>query len=110
MWLWCGVVFKWYVECVVTIVYTTYTNVHTTREVYANGSGLCERLWGQSFIYSQFSQNDEDRECMTLWWPEGQPNPNEEVIQRLFNAAAPGVEKSVPVALTVSLLALLLQS
>ena len=91
-------------------VYTyTLTLSHTTREVYGNGRGLCERLWGQSFIYSQFSQSNEDRECMTLWWPEEQSNPNEEVIQRLFN----GVGKTAPVVLTVSLLAmgvLLLQS
>ena len=25
---------------------------------------------------------------MTFWWPEGQPNPNEKVIQRLFNVSA----------------------
>lgn len=39
---------------------------------------------------------------MTLWWPEEQSNPNEEVIQRLFN----GVGKTAPVVLTVSLLAM----
>ena len=65
-----------------------HTHTHTHREVYGSGRGICERLWGQSFIYSNFSQYDQDRECMTFWWPEGQPNPNEEVIQRLFNVSA----------------------
>ena len=66
----------------------THTHTHTHREVYGSGRGICERLWGQSFIYSNFSQYDQDRECMTFWWPEGQPNPNEKVIQRLFNVSA----------------------
>ena len=39
---------------------------------------------------------------MTMWWPEEQSNPNEEVIQRLFN----GVGESAPVVLTISLLAM----
>ena len=47
---------------------------------------------------------------MTLWWPEEQSNPNEEVIQRLFNGvgktAFNGVGKTAPVVLTVSLLAM----
>ena len=71
----------------------TYTHIHehhffSNRDVYGSGRGLCERLWGQSFIYSNFSQHDQDRECMTMWWPEEQPNPNEEVVQRLFNNSA----------------------
>lgn len=40
---------------------------------------------------------------MTFWWPEGQPNPNEEVIQRLFNASTIP-RGSVLVALTACLL------
>lgn len=87
---------------VVVIVRYACTLSHTTREVYRDGRGLCERLWGQSFIYSRFSQSNEDRECMTMWWPEEQSNPNEEVIQRLFN----GVGESAPVVLTISLLAM----
>jgi len=75
----------------------------TFREVYGSGRGICERLWGQSFIYSNFSQYDQDRECMTFWWPEGQPNPNEEVIQRFFNASTIP-RGSVLVALTACLL------
>jgi len=40
---------------------------------------------------------------MTFWWPEGQPNPNEEVIQRFFNASTIP-RGSVLVALTACLL------
>jgi len=89
----------------------THAHTNTHREVYGSGRGICERLWGQSFIYSNFSQYDQDRECMTFWWPEGQPNPNEEVIQRLFNASTipQGSANAVPrgsvlVSLTACLL------
>lgn len=53
-------------------------------EVYGNGRGLCETLWGQSFIYSNYSETESNRQCMTLYWPDDQPNPNLDAIRNLF--------------------------
>lgn len=52
--------------------------------MYGNGRGLCETLWGQSFIYSNDSQTEPDRQCMSLYWPENETNPNLVAIENLF--------------------------
>ena len=57
---------------------------HTHSDVYTDGRGICETLWGASFIYSNYSQDDSDRECMTFWWPQNQTNPNIVAINNLF--------------------------
>ena len=53
-------------------------------DIYRDGRGICETLWGDSFFYSNYSQNDQDRQCMTFWWPDSQPNPNLVAIRNLF--------------------------
>ena len=53
-------------------------------DVYTNGRGICETLWGDSFIYSNYSQMDPNRQCMTFWWPLNQTNPNTVAISNLF--------------------------
>ena len=55
-------------------------------EVYGNARGLCETLWGDSFIYSNYSERDPNRQCMTLYWPEDQTNPNLAAIRNLFGS------------------------
>lgn len=63
------------------------SSCRTYRDVYDNGRGICERLWGDSFIYTDASQDDPERQCLTLWWPEGQPNPNALAITNIFEDA-----------------------
>ena len=60
-------------------------NTHTScSELYADGQGLCETLWGDSFIYSNDTEGDPNRQCMTMYWPEGEPNPNVAAIRNIF--------------------------
>ena len=33
-------------------------------------------LWGRSFIYSQYSLDDPERQCLVPHWPVGSANPN----------------------------------
>ena len=69
------------------------TVLPSSSDVYGSGRGICERLWGDSFIYTDDSQDDPERQCMTLWWPEGEPNPNTLAITNIFeDAGATSVE------------------
>ena len=48
----------------------------TFRDVYGDGRGICSMLWGQSFIYSQYSSDDPECQCLVPRWPVGSANPN----------------------------------
>lgn len=80
----------------------------TGREVYGSGEGICETLWGQSFLYSQDSQSDPNRQCMTLWWPEGSSNPNAVALDNLFSAAAAATLSSIAVLVSMVPMAIVL--
>ena len=61
------------------------THTHKThREVYTDARGLCETLWGQSFTYSNQSETDPDRQCLTMTWNLNQTNPNEVALRNIF--------------------------
>ena len=65
----------------------THTHTHTHSEVYESGQRLCETLWGESFLYSNYSETDGDRQCMTLTpWNLTEPNPNEVALANIFGS------------------------
>ena len=55
-------------------------------EVYTDGAGICNLLWGDSFFYSTYSSTDPDseRECLVPSFPADQANPNDAAIENLF--------------------------
>ena len=56
----------------------------TFEEVYGNGEGLCNRMWGDAFFYSEDVNN-----CTVMAFDNAMPNPN---FQLSFpNAATRGV-------------------
>ena len=44
---------------------------HTFREVYRDGKGLCDRIWGSAFAYSTDADN-----CTVMAFDNSMPNPN----------------------------------
>ena len=63
----------------------------TFRELYTDGRGLCETLWGNSFLYSNDSATDPNRRCLVPSFPAGQTNPNDEVVMRLLGGCCQDV-------------------
>ena len=55
-------------------------------EVYTDGAGICNMLWGNSFFYSDYSSTDPDseRQCLIPYFPANQANPNDAAIANLF--------------------------
>ena len=49
----------------------------TFKDIYGGGKNLCEKMWGDSFVYS----TDEDN-AYTMWF-SGSENPNDVVTERL---------------------------
>lgn len=64
-----------------------YYSFFLSSDVYRNGRGICNMLWGRSFFYSNSSSTDPDdrRECLTPYFPVNGTNPNTVVIQRFFD-------------------------
>ena len=71
-------------------------------DVYGDGRGLCNTLWGQSFVYTDQSPSDPDRTCFSLYWPLNQTNPNLVAIRNIFGnqvvdtVAPPPCEEAAP--------------
>lgn len=55
-------------------------------DVYSDGAGICNMLWGSSFFYSEYSSTDPDseRQCLIPSFPTDQPNPNDAAVANLF--------------------------
>ena len=55
-------------------------------DVYGSGRGICETLWGSSFIYSNQTSSypDDERECLVPYFDEKGTNPNTVVISNMF--------------------------
>lgn len=47
------------------------------KDIYKDGKDLCERMWGESFIYST-----DEAKAFTMWW-FGAANPNKNVVEIL---------------------------
>ena len=62
------------------------THLSPCSDVYGNGEGLCNTLWGQSFVYTNQSHTDPDRTCLSLWWPLNETNPNEVALRNTFQS------------------------
>ncbi len=52
--------------------------------IYENGTGLCNTLWGGSFVYTPQSPTDPERTCLSFYWPENETNPNDVPIRNIF--------------------------
>ena len=54
--------------------------------MYGSGRGICETLWGRSFIYSNQTSSypDDERECLLPYFDENGTNPNTVVISNMF--------------------------
>ena len=46
-------------------------------EMYGNGKGLCEKMWGSSYKYTEQNANKDN--CMVFWFTPGTENPNRRV-------------------------------
>jgi len=79
---------NWITDWNITSDGSNYCPVNSTcktfRDRYVNSQGLCETLWGNSFLYSNDLSTDPNRRCLLPWFPPNQTNPNDEVIQRLL--------------------------
>ena len=64
----------------------------TFRQRYSNAQGLCETLWGNSFLYSDDLSTDDNHRCLLPWFPPDQTNPNDEVVQRLLLQDGGGIK------------------
>lgn len=53
---------------------------------YGDGRGLCNTLWGQSFVYTEESPDDPDRTCLSMSWPLNETNPNIVAIRNNFGS------------------------
>ena len=51
---------------------------------YGDGAGLCNTLWGDSFVYTEEELDDTNRTCLSLWWPANETNPNDMAIRNIF--------------------------
>ena len=87
---------NWITDWNVTEDGSNYCPVNSTcmtfRQRYHTAQGLCETLWGNSFLYSNNLSTDDNRYCLLPWFPPNQSNPNDEVIQRLLLQDGGGVE------------------
>ncbi|KAJ7321493.1 Folate receptor [Desmophyllum pertusum] len=70
-------------------------------EVYSNGKGLCDTMWGKSFTY------EKGDNCMSMWFTG--KNPNEDVTRNPTSAAT-CYSKFIYPAMILSLINLLLNS
>lgn len=89
------------------LVLTVYLLLYTFRNVYVNGSGICSKLWGQSFIYSQYSLNDSDRQCLVPHWPVGSPSPNTVALENMKLTGSAAIHLSSVVGYIVGAIAVL---
>ena len=67
----------------------------TFEQLFSDGRGLCNRLWGDSFVYSE----DEDN-CTVMAFDPDQPNPN---FQLSFESAGSRVEASIVTTAIIAL-------
>ena len=60
--------------------------IQFSSEVYRNGRGICNTLWGGSFFYSNYNSNDTDgvRQCLVPYFGINETNPNSVVIEKFF--------------------------
>ena len=82
----------------------------TFSELYTDGRGLCETLWGNSFLYSNDSVSDPNRLCLVPSFPVGQTNPNDEVVMRLLGGGGGGSCQNVATISMVFTLVILILS
>ena len=53
---------------------------------YGSGRGICETLWGDSFIYANQTSStpDSERYCLVPSFPVGEDNPNIPALRNIF--------------------------
>ena len=78
-----------------------YCICFTFLQVYSNGKGLCDTMWGKSFTY------EKGDNCMSMWFTG--KNPNEDVTRNPTSAAT-CYSKFIYPAMILSLINLLLNS
>ena len=66
-------------------------------EVYKNGKGLCEGMWGDSFKY-------KDTECMQLNFTGKSMNPNTKLVEKIFGQPSSAILMSQTVGFVFALL------
>lgn len=57
---------------------------HIYSDAYGDAAGLCNTLWGDSFVYTEEEPDDTNRTCLSLWWPANETNPNNVAIRNIF--------------------------
>ena len=92
-----------FVENVTTGRYhCTNQTCHTFATLYGNGKGLCETMWGASFLY-----DDDNTNCMVMMF-NGE-NPNEKVIKDSGTSGFLPIGPSVSVIVVTSILCAIVQ-
>ncbi len=58
----------------------------TCSSAYGSGRGICETLWGDSFIYADQTSStpDSERYCLVPSFPVGEDNPNIPALRNIF--------------------------
>ncbi|XP_013411781.1 riboflavin-binding protein-like [Lingula anatina] len=59
----------------------TGSQCRTFADVYKNGQGLCERMWGEAFTY------ETSNNCMVMKFDPNKPNPNAQVQPKSSKAS-----------------------
>ncbi len=62
----------------------TYSTPYSS--IYGSGRGICETLWGDSFIYADQTSStpDSERYCLVPSFPVGGDNPNIPALRNIF--------------------------
>eukprot|EP00005_Dracoamoeba_jomungandri_P005297 CAMPEP_0174252744 /NCGR_PEP_ID=MMETSP0439-20130205/2111_1 /TAXON_ID=0 /ORGANISM="Stereomyxa ramosa, Strain Chinc5" /LENGTH=231 /DNA_ID=CAMNT_0015333347 /DNA_START=14 /DNA_END=709 /DNA_ORIENTATION=- len=70
-----------------TGINTCASSCRTYEEVYGSGQGLCETMWGDSFVYEE-----DPEQCLTMWFYG--INPNERFFEDASSSCSSGLLSS----------------